>query len=65
MIINGRRSFAFLVVSIFVLRSIGFAQTGIDGFGSKLSETQRKLEDQFRSVPSATNAREELRRLTS
>jgi N-acetylated-alpha-linked acidic dipeptidase len=65
MIIIGRRSIAFLIVSVFALQSIGFAQTTIDGFAPKLSETQRRLEEKFRAVPSATNAREELRRLTA
>jgi N-acetylated-alpha-linked acidic dipeptidase len=46
-------------------QSIGFAQTTIDGFAPKPSDNQRRLEEQFRAVPSAANAREELRRLTS
>jgi N-acetylated-alpha-linked acidic dipeptidase len=46
-------------------QSIGVAQTPIDGFAPKLSETQRQREEQFRAVPSAANAREELRRLTA
>jgi len=65
MITIGRRSFAFLIVSVFALQSIGFAQTTIDGFPPKLSDNQRRREEQFRAVPSATNAREELRRLTA
>jgi len=46
-------------------QSIGFAQTTIDGFAPKPSDNQRRLEEQFRAVPSAANAREELRRLTA
>src|SRR5712671_3411508 len=60
-----RISCSVVLAAVMTSQSIGFAQTAIDGFAPKLSETQRKLEDQFRSVPSATNAREELRRLTS
>ncbi|MDX6501241.1 MAG: N-acetylated-alpha-linked acidic dipeptidase [Blastocatellia bacterium] len=56
---------SLLLIAILGSPSICFAQTGIDGFGSRLSEAQRKLEGQFRSVPSAANAREELRRLTA
>ena len=37
----------------------------LDGFTPKLSEIERSLESQFRAVPSAVTAREELRRLTS
>src|SRR5258706_15748285 len=67
---NEKRSIVVLVLLVLFLDHVaGISQvrptTGIDGFGSKLSEAQRKLEEQFRSVPSATNAREELRRLTS
>jgi N-acetylated-alpha-linked acidic dipeptidase len=65
MITIGRRSFAFLIVSAFALQSIGFAQSTIDGFPPKLSDNQRRREEQFRAVPSAANAREELRRLTA
>src|SRR6266550_210179 len=62
-----RRSIAcaLLLIALIFSQSIGFAQSAIDGFSPKLSETQRKLEEQFRAVPSATNAREELRRLTA
>ncbi|HMG75973.1 MAG TPA: M28 family metallopeptidase [Pyrinomonadaceae bacterium] len=62
-----RRSIAcsLLLITLIFSQSIGFAQTAIDGFAPKLSETQRQREEQFRAVPSATNAREELRRLTS
>src|SRR6267378_3486579 len=56
---------ALLMVAVMGSQSIGFAQTAIDGFAPKLSENQRRLEEQFRAVPSATNAREELRRLTA
>ena len=66
MITFRRRSLVLLALSILVSgQSIGFAQTTIDGFAPKLSETQRQREEQFRAVPSAANAREELRRLTA
>src|SRR5258708_8486509 len=54
-----------LLLIVMGSQSICFAQTAIDGFAPKLSETQRQREEQFRAVPSATNAREELRRLTA
>ena len=62
--------FSLLLMTAVVTESTGVAQTRtdssvIDGFAPKLSETQRKLEQQFRAVPSPANAREELRRLTS
>src|SRR6266550_434109 len=62
-----RRSIAcsLLLIAITLSQSIGLAQTPIDGFAPKLSETQRQREEQFRAVPSAANAREELRRLTA
>lgn len=59
---------ALLLMTVTLGQSIGFAQTRsevIDGFSPKLSQAQRKLEEQFRAAPSATNAREELRRLTA
>src|SRR5438552_2918302 len=66
-----RRSFAcsLLLISLTLSQSIGVAQTRtdstpIDGFAPRLSETQRQREEQFRAVPAAANAREELRRLT-
>jgi N-acetylated-alpha-linked acidic dipeptidase len=50
-------------------QSIGLAQNRstetIDGFAPALSDAERKFEEQFRAVPSPTNAREELRRLTA
>jgi N-acetylated-alpha-linked acidic dipeptidase len=52
-------------------QSIGLAQdrstntSVIDGFAPRLSEIERKFEEQFRAVPSPVTAREELRRLTS
>jgi N-acetylated-alpha-linked acidic dipeptidase len=56
---------ALLLLAVILGQSIGLGQTPIDGFSPKLSDAQRKLEDQFRAVPSAANAREELRRLTA
>ena len=37
----------------------------IDGFNSSSSSAERRWEEQYRTVPSATSAREHLRRLTS
>jgi len=54
-----------LLIAVMLSQSISLAQTVIDGFSPKLSQAQRKLEEQFRAAPSATNAREELRRLTA
>jgi N-acetylated-alpha-linked acidic dipeptidase len=54
-----------LLLIVMGSQSIGLAQTTIDGFAPKPSETQRQREEQFRAVPSAANAREELRRLTA
>src|SRR5258708_1063348 len=56
---------ALLLIAVMGSQSVGFAQTVIDGFAPKPSDNQRRLEDQFRAVPSAANAREELRRLTA
>src|SRR5260370_39512082 len=56
---------SLLLAALMASQSIGFAQTTLDGFAPKLSENQRRREEQFRGVPSATNAREELRRLTA
>ncbi len=56
---------SLLMAAVMGGQSIGFAQTTIDGFAPKPSDNQRRLEEQFRAVPSAANAREELRRLTS
>jgi hypothetical protein len=66
-----RRKFVavFTLVVLVAVQSIGFAQSRtvdvIEGFTPERSVNQRKLEDQFRAVPSPANAREELRRLTS
>lgn len=56
---------SLLLIGLVLGQSVGFAQTTIDGFAPKLSEAQRQREEQFRAVPSPTNAREELRRLTA
>ena len=56
---------SLLMAAVMASHSIGFAQTAIDGFAPRLSDNERRLEEQFRAVPSATNAREELRRLTA
>ena len=55
---------SFLLITTILIPSPALAQT-IDGFTPKQSETQRKLESQYRGVPSPVTAREELRRLTS
>src|SRR2546426_558275 len=65
-----RRTSAFFLLSAFSLcQSIGLAQTrtteALDGFGPQLSDIERRLETQFRAVPSPATAREELRRLTA
>jgi N-acetylated-alpha-linked acidic dipeptidase len=44
--------------------SISVGQT-IDGFSPKLSQDERRVEEQFRAAPQPATAREELRRLTS
>ena len=58
------RACALLLIVIMASQSIGLAQTALDGFSPRRSDDQRKLE-QFRAVPSAATAREELRRLTA
>jgi len=65
---NNRRRFVAVgaMVALISIQSIGFAQTPtIDGFTPDGSAAQRQREDQFRAVPSAVTAREELRRLTA
>jgi N-acetylated-alpha-linked acidic dipeptidase len=51
----------FAQISVFGQKPSGT----IDGFNARTSEIERQFEQQFRSVPSPTTAREELRRLTS
>jgi N-acetylated-alpha-linked acidic dipeptidase len=55
---------AVSLVLVLSLQSVAIAQT-IDGFSPKLSQDERRLEEQFRAAPQPANAREELRRLTS
>ena len=64
MIALNKQTLARSIAVIFIFQSIGFAQT-INGFSPKLSEEQRKWEEQYRAVPQPTTAREELRRLTA
>jgi len=64
MIALNKQILARSIAVIFIFQSIGFAQT-INGFSPKLSEEQRKWEEQYRAVPQPTTAREELRRLTA
>src|SRR5207245_9577728 len=60
-----------VLASVGTIQSIGLGQNRateaavIDGFAPKLSEVERKFEEQFRAVPAPATAREELRRLTS
>jgi N-acetylated-alpha-linked acidic dipeptidase len=64
MIALNKKTLARSIVLVFIFQSIGFAQT-IDGFSPKLSQEQKKWEEQYRAVPKPTTAREELRRLTA
>lgn len=57
-------SLAFLFSSV-QPNAIAQSEAIIDGFTKQSSAAQRRFEDQFRAVPSAANAREELRRLTA
>lgn len=63
--ISLKRGSGLALVLVFAVHSTGFAQSAIDGFSPKLSPDERRIEDQFRAIPLAANAREELRRLTS
>ncbi len=69
-----RSSFAFLLVTLFVLSQpgvrAGFSQTppaarNFDGFTAEGGDAERRREEQFRAVPAADSAREHLRRLTA
>ena len=67
---NRRKFVAVCALSVLVaVQSIGLAQNRatevIDGFTPERSAVQRKLEDQFRAIPSPATAREELRHLTA
>jgi len=60
-----RLALAFAI--IFVANSVqpfALAQT-IDGFSASRSQDERRMEEQFRSVPAPNSAREHLRRLTA
>ncbi len=61
------RALAILIISIFAFHAISTGQTqqSIDGFNREASDAERNFEEQFRSIPSATSAREHLRRLTA
>jgi len=54
----------FLFVALTITTPFAFAQNAIDGFSAQRSAAQRRLEEQFRSVPTPESAREHLRRLT-
>ena len=61
-----QRNVAFLLVLLFSITNVPrlFAQA-IDGFSEKAAADERRIEQQFRSAPSANFAREELRKLTA
>ena len=57
----------FALAIIFLINStqpIAFAQN-LDGFSSARTTEQRRIEEQFRTVPQPASAREHLRRLTA
>src|SRR6185503_21205918 len=54
----------FLFVALTITTPFAFAQNTIDGFTAQRLQAQRRLEEQFRSVPTPQSAREHLRRLT-
>jgi N-acetylated-alpha-linked acidic dipeptidase len=53
-----------LIAVLFLSSPLAFAQNAIDGFSAERAAAQRRLEEQFRSVPTPQSAREHLRRLT-
>jgi N-acetylated-alpha-linked acidic dipeptidase len=60
-----RQLIASLVSFLFITNcAAAFAQSGIDGFTSQSSDTERRFEEQFRAIPTPNSAREHLRRLT-
>jgi len=62
------RQFVATIISVFFIinGAVAFAQSpGIDGFSAQTSGAERRLEEQFRAVPSPNSAREHLRRLTA
>ncbi|HEY8203347.1 MAG TPA: M28 family metallopeptidase [Pyrinomonadaceae bacterium] len=60
-----RQLIASLVSFLFITNcATAFAQSGIDGFTSQSSDTERRFEEQFRAIPTPNSAREHLRRLT-
>ena len=63
------RTFLILLLQLTLLAPPAFAQNGtnaagIDGFSAERAAAQRRLEEQFRAVPSPKSAREHLRVLT-
>ncbi|HEY5991785.1 MAG TPA: M28 family metallopeptidase, partial [Candidatus Udaeobacter sp.] len=58
-------AYSLMLMTVMVSQSICFAQTTIDGFSPQLSGIEHTFETQFRAVPQAATAREELRRLTA
>jgi N-acetylated-alpha-linked acidic dipeptidase len=60
------RTFLTLLLQLLLLAPPAFAQNAatIDGFSAERAAAQRRLEEQFRAVPSPKSAREHLRVLT-
>ena len=55
------RQFVATIISVFFIinGAVAFAQSpGIDGFSAQTSGAERRLEEQFRAVPSPNSARE-------
>jgi len=63
--ISIKHACAQALMLVLAFNAAGFAQTTIDGFSSRQSPEQRRLEEQYRAAPTAAAAREELRRLTA
>jgi N-acetylated-alpha-linked acidic dipeptidase len=62
------RAFIASIISLLMvgLHTAALAQSpGIDGFSAQASVAERTFEEQFKSVPAGTSAREHLRRLTA
>src|SRR2546421_3970061 len=57
---------SFISLLMVGLHTAALAQSpGIDGFSAQTSIAEQRFEEQFRSVPAGTSAREHLRRLTA
>ncbi len=53
-----------LLIAALIARSASTQTSPLDGFSDDTSTSQRRIEAQFRSIPSPASAREHLRRLT-